>query len=49
MSRDLGASDESEDYVVLHQTKLRIQETVHEWIEYARYGEIPPLPTNSTI
>lgn len=40
----MGSIDEA-DYIVLRQTKLRVQAAINEWIEYARYGEIPPLPT----
>ena len=39
----MGSIDDT-DYVVLQQTKLRVQEAIYEWIDYARYGEIPPLP-----
>ncbi len=38
-ARDLNAPDQSGDYTVLLETKLRIQETVREWIRYARYGD----------
>lgn len=43
-SRDMGSIEDT-DYVVLHQTKLRIQQEIYDWIDYARYGEIPPLPS----
>jgi hypothetical protein len=45
-SRDMG-SPEGADYVILRQTKLRVQEAVNEWIEYARTGEVPPPPPPS--
>lgn len=45
--RDVASPDASVDYVVLHQTKLRIQQTIREWIEYARFGEPAPPPPPS--
>ncbi|KAG5671035.1 hypothetical protein PVAND_001253 [Polypedilum vanderplanki] len=42
-ARDLGSPDDT-DYVVLQETKRRVQEAVFYWIEYARYGELPAVP-----
>ncbi|KAG5671037.1 hypothetical protein PVAND_001255 [Polypedilum vanderplanki] len=44
-ARDLGSPDDT-DYVVLQETKRRVQQAVYDWIEYARHGEpqLPPPP-----
>jgi hypothetical protein len=44
-ARDLGSPDDT-DYIVLQNTKRQVQQALFDWIDYARYGEIPALPTN---
>ncbi|CAG9806456.1 unnamed protein product [Chironomus riparius] len=45
-SRDMGSPDDA-DYVVLRDTKLRVQQAVNDWIEYARFGDPEPPPPPS--